>query len=192
MTLICGLKIFSLPRGTFSWRFHRQSWLYTIRWADDGGDLFDTTFYDCFLSIRFPHFRRRNSPSSSWENPHFQRALSGSRFHCCILPHEGVFHPVALAAAICLFSKIRPSHQHDAAAGDYAARMWWWSAPEGCCTVWSDVHIIRNELREFRGGVIGVIPEDAYTSPSAPDTNGYWPCKSVPLLTYWPFCLFVI
>ena len=26
---------------------------------------------DCFLSSRFPHFRRRNSPSSSWENPHF-------------------------------------------------------------------------------------------------------------------------
>lgn len=25
----------------------------------------------CFLSSRFPHFRRRNSPSSSWENPHF-------------------------------------------------------------------------------------------------------------------------
>ncbi|MCI6171058.1 MAG: carboxymuconolactone decarboxylase family protein, partial [Selenomonas bovis] len=49
-------------------------------------------FY-CFLSSRFPHFRRRNSPSSSWENPHFQRALSGSRFHYCILPHEGVFHP---------------------------------------------------------------------------------------------------
>ena len=52
----------------------------------------------CFLSSRFPHFRRRNSPSSSWENPHFQRALSGSRFHYCILPHEGVFHPVAPAA----------------------------------------------------------------------------------------------
>lgn len=52
----------------------------------------------CFLSSRFPHFRRRNSPSSSWENPHFQRALSRSRFHYCILPHEGVFHPVAPAA----------------------------------------------------------------------------------------------
>lgn len=53
----------------------------------------------CFLSSRFPHFRRRNSPSSSWENPHFQRALSRSRFHYCILPHEGVFHPVAPAAS---------------------------------------------------------------------------------------------
>ena len=46
----------------------------------------------CFMSSRFPHFRRRNSPSSSWKNPHFQRALSESRFHYCILPHEGVFH----------------------------------------------------------------------------------------------------
>lgn len=54
---------------------------------------------ECFLSSRFPHFHRRNSPLSSWENPHFQRALSGSRFHYCILPHEGVFHPVASAAS---------------------------------------------------------------------------------------------
>ena len=52
----------------------------------------------CFLSSNFPHFHHRNSPSSSWENPHFQRALSGNRFHYCILPHEGVFHPVAPGA----------------------------------------------------------------------------------------------
>ena len=52
----------------------------------------------CFLSSNFPHFHHRNSPSSSWENPHFQQVLSGSRFHYCILPHEGVFHPVAPAA----------------------------------------------------------------------------------------------
>ncbi len=57
------------------------------------------TVAQCFLSSRFPHFRRRNSPSSSWENPHFQRALSGRMFHYCILPHEGVFHPVAPAAS---------------------------------------------------------------------------------------------
>lgn len=52
-----------------------------------------------FSVKQISHFRRRNSPSSSWENPHFQRALSGSMFHYCILPHEGVFHPVAPAAS---------------------------------------------------------------------------------------------
>ena len=67
-------------------------------WATDAiHDVFQAA--SCFLSSRFPHFRRRNSPSSSWENPHFQRALSGSMFHYCILPHEGVFHPVAPAAS---------------------------------------------------------------------------------------------
>ena len=50
---------------------------------------FQSPLLPCFLSSGFPHFRRWNSPLSSWENPHFQRALSGSRFHYCILPHEG-------------------------------------------------------------------------------------------------------
>ena len=72
-----------------------------ITFSNLSTDLFQSKLWmsSCFLSSGFPHFRRRNSPSSSWENPHFQWALSGSRFHYCILPHEGVFHPVAPAAS---------------------------------------------------------------------------------------------
>ena len=49
----------------------------------------------CFSSSIFPHFRHSTSPLSSWEIPHFQQALSGYRFHNCVLPHKGMFHSVA-------------------------------------------------------------------------------------------------
>ena len=52
----------------------------------------------CFSSSSFPHFHHHASPSSSWKILHFQQVLSGCRFHYCILPHEGVFHPVASPA----------------------------------------------------------------------------------------------
>lgn len=62
----------------------------------EGGmsDLSLTTF-GCFSSSIFPHFRHSTSPLSSWEIPHFQQALSGYRFHNCVLPHKGMFHSVA-------------------------------------------------------------------------------------------------
>ena len=50
---------------------------------------------NCFSSSIFPHFRHSTSPLSSWEIPHFQQALSGYRFHNCVLPHKGMFHSVA-------------------------------------------------------------------------------------------------
>ena len=53
------------------------------------------TVQDCFSSSIFPHFRHSTSPLSSWEIPHFQQALSGYRFHNCVLPHKGMFHSVA-------------------------------------------------------------------------------------------------
>lgn len=54
---------------------------------------FDNNY--CFSSSIFPHFRHSTSPLSSWEIPHFQQALSGYRFHNCVLPHKGMFHSVA-------------------------------------------------------------------------------------------------
>ena len=51
--------------------------------------------FGCFSSSIFPHFRHSTSPLSSWEIPHFQQALSGYRFHNCVLPHKGMFHSVA-------------------------------------------------------------------------------------------------